>query len=373
MPEELTSLLADLVAIDSQNPVLVPGAPGEGELARYVAAWLDAAGFEVEVEEAAPRRPNVIGVAKGAGGGRTLMLNAHMDTVGFGGMEGALEPRVENGRLYGRGAYDMKGSLAAILVAARDAAAEELAGDVVVTAVADEEVASVGTGAVAATRRADGAIVAEPTELQVAVAHRGFVAFEVETVGRAAHGSRPELGIDAIAHMGHVLVGLHALDRSLRAEPSHRLLRSGSLHAGVIEGGIEFSTYPDKCLLTGERRTIPGETTDAVLRELVELLEQAEQEVEDLEASARVSFARDPFEVPDDDPLVELVMRHAGATSVVGVPFWTDAALLAGAGIPTVVFGPAGEGAHADEEWVDLASVERCAEVLAAVAREFCG
>jgi acetylornithine deacetylase len=370
--EELTTLLADLVGIDSQNPVLVPGAPGEEALARYVARWLEAAGFEVEVEEAAPQRPNVVGVARGSGGGQTLMLNAHMDTVGVGGMERALEPRVENGRLYGRGAYDMKGSLAAILVAARDAAAAQLAGDVVVTAVADEEAASIGTAAVAAARRADGAIVAEPTELQVAVAHRGFVAFEVETVGRAAHGSRPELGIDAIAHMGFVLVGLHALDRTLRAEPRHRLLRSGSLHAGVIDGGIEFSTYPDRCLLTGERRTVPGETTDAVLRELAEVLERAGREVEDFQGSARVSVARDPFEVPEDDPIVELVRRHAGASGVVGVPFWTDAALLAGAGIPTVVFGPAGEGAHADVEWVDLASVERCAEVLAAVTREFC-
>jgi acetylornithine deacetylase len=372
VPEELTSLLADLVGIDSQNPVLVPDAPGEEELARYVARWLDAAGFEVEVEEAAPRRSNVIGVARGSGGGRTLMLNAHMDTVGLGGMERALEPRVEDGRLYGRGAYDMKGSLAAILVAARDAAAAGLAGDVVVTAVADEEAASVGTAAVAAARPAHGAIVAEPTELQVAIAHRGFVAFEVETIGRAAHGSRPEFGIDAIAHMGYVLAGLHALDRSLRAAPSHPLLRSGSLHAGMIEGGVEFSTYPDRCLLTGERRTIPGETTDAVLHELVGLLERAGSDVEDFEGSARVSFARDPFEVPHDDPIVELVKRHAGATGVVGVPFWTDAALLAGAGIPTVVFGPAGAGAHADVEWVDLASVERCVEVLVAVTREFC-
>ena len=170
-----------------------------------------------------------------------------------------------------------------------------------------------------------------------------------------------------------MLVGLHALDRSLRAEPSHPLLRSGSLHTGVIEGGVEFSTYPDRCLLTGERRTIPGETTDVVLRELVELLERAGRDVEDFEGSARVSFARAPFEVPEDDPIVELVKRHAEASQVVGVPFWTDAALLAGAGIPTVVFGPEGAGAHADVEWVDLASVERCADVLVAVAREFCG
>ncbi len=372
MRAELTDLTASLVEIDSQSPDLVPGAAGEGELARFVAGWMVDAGFAVEVEEAAPGRPNVIGTARGSGGGKALMLNAHLDTVGLGGMEAPLEPRLEEGRLYGRGAYDMKASLAAILVAAREAAATGLSGDVVVTAVADEEFASVGTAAIAAARRADAAIVAEPTELGVAVAHRGFAAWELETTGRAAHGSRPDLGVDAIAHMGAVLAELIELDRTLRAGSPHPLVGTGSLHAGTIEGGAEFSTYPASCLVRGERRTIPGEKADQARAELEEVVVRAAERIPDLAVDVRVPLVREPFEVPEAESIVELVKRHAGSDEVVGVPFWTDAALLQAAGIPTVVFGPAGEGAHADVEWVDLESAERCAQALVGVACDFC-
>ena len=361
----LADLLADLVRIDSINPDLIEGAAGEEEIARFVARWLEGAGLEVEVEEVAPGRFNTLGVARGSGGGRTLLLNAHMDTVGVAGMERPFEPAVENGRLHGRGSYDMKAGLASIMLAGADAVRAGLAGDVIVTAVCDEEVASIGTARVAERCRADAAIVSEPTEMRLALAHKGFVGFEIETTGRAAHGSRPDLGIDAIAHMGHVLVGIEELDRRLRAEPTHPLLGSGSLHASVIEGGQEFSSYPERCLLKGERRTIPGETGAQVEGELRALLGEIDGEI-------RVVVAREPFETAKEAPIAELVARHAGGPEVVGVPFWADSALLASAGIPTVVFGPAGEGAHAVEEWVDLASAERCAEIYAAVARELC-
>jgi acetylornithine deacetylase len=370
--DELTQLTSDLVRIDSQSPDLVEGAAGEVEIATFVAEWLRAASFDVEVEEAAPGRPNVIGTASGSGGGRAVMLNAHLDTVGAGGVERPFEPRIEDGRLYGRGAYDMKASLAAIMVAARDAAAEGLRGDVVVTAVADEEFASVGTAAIARSRRADAALVAEPTELGVAVAHRGFAAWEIETTGRAAHGSRPDLGIDAIAHMGHVLAELDGVDRALRSGSGHPLVGTGSLHAGTIEGGAEFSTYPASCLVHGERRTIPGETVDDALAELESAIARVAERVLELQASARITLAREPFEVSENEEIVALVKRHAGREEVVGVPFWTDAALLQAVWIPTVVFGPAGEGAHADVEWVDLESVERCARTILGVARDFC-
>jgi acetylornithine deacetylase/succinyl-diaminopimelate desuccinylase-like protein len=363
---ELTELICDLVAIDSVNPDLVAGAAGEGEIARYVAAWLERAGLEVELEEVAPGRFNTVGIAPGRGGGRSLMLNAHMDTVGVAGMERPpFEPAVDDGRLYGRGAYDMKASLAAIMLAGREAKRRSLRGDVLVTAVCDEEVASIGTARVAERYGADAAIVAEPTELRLALAHKGFVAFELRTDGRAAHGSRPDLGADAIAHMGHALVRLEELDRLLRAEPTHPLLGSGSLHASLISGGQEYSSYPDHCLVQGERRTIPGESVDRVEQELRDLLGE-------LDGETRVVFAREPFEVGEEEPFVELVRRHAGEPEIVGVPFWADSALLAAAGIPTVVFGPAGEGAHAAVEWVDLAPVERCAEIYTAVAVELC-
>ncbi len=375
--DELTELTARLVAVDSVNPDLVAGGAGETEIARVVAAWLEDAGLEVEREEIAPGRWNVVAVAPGTGGGRTLMLNAHMDTVGVAGMDAPFEPRVEDGRLYGRGAYDMKGSLAAIMLAGARARALGLRGDVVVTAVADEEVASVGTAAIARTRRADGAIVAEPTELALAVAHRGFVAFEVEVHGRAAHGSRPDLGIDAIAKMGRVLVGLDELDRSLRASPTDPLLASGSVHASLIEGGQEYSSYPERCLLKAERRTIPGETPAAVEAEMRALLEHAGDGDPAFRADLRVEFARDPFQVDEREQIVESVRRHAtdvlgDVPPTIGVPFWTDAAILASAGIPTVLLGPSGEGAHAVVEWVALESVQRCAEIYVAVAREFC-
>ena len=359
----LTELAAELVTIDSVNPELVPGGAGEGELARFVAAWLTDAGLEVEVEEIAPGRPNVVGRARGSGGGDTLLLNAHMDTVGYEGMEAPLEPRVENGRLYGRGAYDMKGSLAAIMVAGAEAAQAGLRGDVLVAAVVDEEVFSIGAEAAARRYPAHAAIVAEPTELRLVVAHKGFVWMEIETKGRAAHGSRPDLGKDAVVGMGGVLTGLGALAEALLDNPLHPLLGNGSVHASLISGGVELSTYPESCVLSLERRTVPGET--------IELVEGQVREIAD-GAEVRTTFVREPFEVREDEPVVQAVLRHAGGPEVVGAPFWADSAVFAAAGIPTVVFGPGGEGAHAQVEWVDLAELERCKDVYVAVARELC-
>jgi len=357
--DELTQLTVDLVAIDSVNPALVPGGNGERDVALFVAAWCERHGLEVEL--VGEERPSVVARQRGSGGGRSLLLNAHLDTVGVAGMAAPYDPRVENGRLYGRGAYDMKGALAAILLAT--VAVEGLRGDVIVTAVADEELASIGTEAVLERVHADAAIVPEPTDLQLAVAHRGFVGFELETHGVAAHGSRPDLGVDAIVKMGHVLVALEQLDKRLQSGRRHPLVGAGSVHASLIEGGQELSSFPASCLLTAERRTIPGETATDVERELRELAG---------EATVRLIASRDPYEAPLEHPFVELVARVTGARELVGAPFWTDAALIAGAGIPTVLYGPAGEGAHAEIEWVDLASLERVRRVIVDTATEWC-
>jgi acetylornithine deacetylase len=370
--EELVRLAAELVAIDSVNPSLIAGAAGETEIARFVADWLKQVGLEVEVLEPEPGRPSVIGVARGTGGGRSLMLNAHLDTVGTAGMEAPFSARVEGARLYGRGALDMKGSLAAIMLAGRDATARGLRGDVIVTAVADEEAGSVGTEAVLERCRADAAIIAEPTWLRLAIAHRGFVGFEIAVAGRAAHGSRPERGLDAIVRMGRVLVGLEDLDRRLRSAPARALLGTGSAHASVIEGGQELSSYPERCTLLGERRTLPGETAADIELELAAILEEAGRDDADFRAEVSVPFARDAYELAADDPLVELVGRHAGEPERVGMPFWADSGLFAAAGIPTVLFGPGGEGLHETEEWVELADLERCRAVYLAVACELC-
>jgi acetylornithine deacetylase len=370
--DEFARLTAELVAIDSVNPSLVAGGAGEAEIARFVAAWLERAGLDVEILEPVAGRPSVVGVARGSGGGRSLLLNAHLDTVGTAGMEAPLSPRIEKGRLYGRGALDMKGSLAAIMLAGREAARLGLRGDVLVTAVADEEAGSIGMEAVLERYRADAAIVAEPTWLRLAIGHRGFVGFEITVAGRAAHGSRPERGIDAIVRMGRVLVRLEQLDRRLQSAPPHPLLGTSSAHASVIGGGQELSSYPDRCALLGERRTLPGETREDVVGELEAILAEAGRDDPDFQAAIDVPFARAAYELAENDPLVDLVRRHAGAPDLVGMPFWADSGLIAAAGIPTVLFGPGGEGLHEAEEWVELAELERCFAAYLAVASDFC-
>jgi acetylornithine deacetylase len=374
---ELAELLSALVAIDSVNPDVVPGGAGEGEIAGYVAGWLERAGLEVETHQAAPGRPNVVGVARGTGGGRTLLLNAHTDTVGVAGMDRGHKPRIEGNRLYGRGAYDMKAGLAAIMLAGAAAARAGLAGDVIVAAVADEEFASAGTRAIVERYRADAAIVTEPTELRLGIAHKGFVALQLETTGVAAHGSRPDLGVDAIVKMGRVLVALEQLDRSFRADGGHPLLGGGSLHASLIEGGQEFSSYPDRCVLGAERRTIPGESSELVLDQIQAALDGLAEQDADLHVSVKELIHREPFEIEPDEAIVQLVRGHAARVlgaepDLVGMSFWADSGLLAAAGIPTVLFGPGGEGAHAVVEWADLDEAERCTEILVAVAGDFC-
>jgi acetylornithine deacetylase len=375
--EEIAPLLGDLVAINSINPDLVPGAPGEAEIARYVAGWLEGRGLDVELIEAAPGRPNVVGIARGTGGGKTLLFNGHMDTVGKGDMPKPHQPEIRDGRLYGRGAYDMKGGLAACLVAAVEAKKRRLRGDVIVTAVVDEEYASLGTQALARRFHADGAIVAEFTELKLIVAHKGFVWMEIETRGKAAHGSRPDLGVDAIAMMGAVLVELKKLDRKLQANRTHPLLGSGSVHASLIQGGQELSSYPDHCILSIERRTLPGETPQQAEAELVEIVDRLKREDPTFNAVVRRGLDRSGMETSESAGIVQTlqsaavkVLKHPAP--ITGVPFWTDAALFSQAGIPSLLFGPSGEGAHAAEEWVDLASVQACAEVYLETALALC-
>jgi len=376
MPETLPELLTALVRIDSVNPALVPGAAGETGIAQFVADWLWGHGIEVVLDEAAPGRPSVIATVPGRGGGRSLLLNAHLDTVGTGHMPAPFEPVIREGRLYGRGSYDMKGGLAACLFALLGAREAGLRGDVILTAVADEEHASLGMQSVLRRVTADAAIVTEPTSLNLCVAHKGFTWHEVTTHGRAAHGSRPDLGTDAIAHMGRVLGRLEALGQDLASRPAHPLLGHASVHASLIQGGQELSSYPERCTLQVERRMLPGETLDTTRSEWNALLGELSRDPA-FHAEHRITLVRDAFGIPDDAPIVQVLHEQAtrvlgAAPAHIGLSFWMDAAFLASAGIPTVVFGPHGAGAHATEEWVDLASVEQCRAVLAATLRAFC-
>lgn len=374
-----TRVLRDLVGIDSVNPSLVPGAAGEAGIAAYTADALAALGADVARHEPAPGRISVVGRFAGTGGGRSLMLNAHYDTVGVDGMAEPFAASIRDGRLYGRGAYDMKGSLAACLGAVkalRDAGATH-AGDILVAAVADEEHASLGTADLVGRYAVDGAIVTEPTSLEVCVAHKGFAWLEVETAGRAAHGSRPDLGIDANLRMGRFLARLDALERDLRTRRVHPLLGPASLHAATLHGGTGLSTYAASCVARIERRTLPGETDAQVLAELQALLDALAAEEPGFQASLRLLLSRPPFEVTPDSPLVEAVAAAAATVlgrppRLVGETPWMDSALLAATGIDTVVIGPHGEGAHAAVEWVDLSSVVRLAEILARTATRYC-
>jgi acetylornithine deacetylase len=376
--EELEQMLSDLVSINSINPDLVPGSPGEAEIAHYIADWLKLNDLEVELVESVAGRPNVVGIARGAGGGKTLLLNGHMDTVGIAGMSDAHKPFIKEGRLYGRGSYDMKGGVVACMLAIAEARKQNLRGDVIFTAVIDEEYASVGTIDLANRFHADGAIVAEFTELQLILAHRGFVWLEVETIGKAAHGSRPDLGLDAIVKMGKVLIELEKLDQNLRANPTHPLLGSGSLHASLIQGGQELSSYPERCLLSVERRILPGESPEAVETEFLKIIQDIQKSDPSFNAVVRRGIDRSPLETSEGADIVKAIQSASVKAlnhppQIAGVQFWTDAAVLSAAGIPSVLFGPAGSGAHAVEEWVDLASVKTCSEIYLETAMNFCG
>ena len=379
MPEPdaafVTATLAELVRISSINPAFTGGRTDEREIAGYVAAALAALGCEVTRHEPAPGRVSVTGRLSGARPGRSLMLYAHMDTVGVEGMTDPFSGAVRDGRLFGRGAYDMKCGLAACLgaVKALRDAGTPIGGDVVVCAVADEETESLGMRDILERIRTDAAIVTEPTELELCVAHKGFCWIEVVTEGRAAHGSRFALGVDANMRMGRFLAALDGLEQRLRAMPPHPLLGPPSLHAAVLQGGTGASTYAARCRLEIERRTLPGETADSVMQEIGELIATLRAADPGLEIDHRLLLARDPFEVAPDAAIVAAVRsaaaeRLGNPPATNGVSFWMDAALIASAGIETVVIGPAGAGAHAAEEWVDVQSVVELAGILAAAA-----
>ena len=371
-------LLKELVSINSVHPDLVPGAAGEIEIAAFCAQWLEARGFEVHRLEERKGRPSIVGIAKGRGGGRSLMFNGHVDTVTHAGYDGdPLLPKVEGGNIYGRGAFDMKSGVAAMMVAAAKAAKHGLSGDILVACVADEEYASLGTAEVARHFKADAAVVTEPSHLELTLAHKGFVWFDVIVEGRAAHGSRPDIGIDAIAKAGHFLVALEAYGQKLLAEKGHPVLRTGSVHASIIKGGEELSSYPASCRISIERRTIPQETGDSVEEELTAILHGIARRVPDFRYSLERGLERVPFEAKTDEPIVACVRKHAtkalGHTPKIrGEPFWTDCAILKEAGIPSLLFGADGAGAHAATEWASIESVETLARILEQTAVEFC-
>ena len=375
--DQVRDLLEALVSIDSVNPELVPGGAGEAKIAAYIADWLRKAGAAVEVDEPRPGRVSVIARAPGTGGGRSLLLNGHIDTVGVAGMKNAHTPRVEGDKLFGRGSYDMKSGIAAAMLTLAAAIELRLRGDIILTAVCDEEHASIGTEAALKRVSANAAIVIEPTGLDVVIAHKGFAWFTVETSGVAAHGSRPDLGVDAIVAMGKVLSGLGRLNQILAQGARHALLGPASIHASLISGGQELSSYPEHCKLSVERRTIPGESLSKIQDEIKSILDQELTLDPTFKGTFTTGLVREPLEISEAEPIVA-TLRTTAASQLKreprfqGFSGWTDAALIAAAGIPTVIFGAGGGGAHAVEEWCNLSEALTCHQVLLAMAAAFC-
>ena len=375
---DAVSLARALIKIDSRNPTLAPDSPGEGECAHFLASVLDDWGFSVEVLDSVPNRPNII-ARLGPADAPALMLNGHLDVVGVEGMvHQPFDAELSGNRIYGRGSSDMKGGIAAMCAAAADVADTACDRQILVTAVVDEEYDSLGMRAlISAGIRAHAAIITEPTRLAICPAHRGFVWLEIAFKGKAAHGSRYDIGVDAITHAGLVLAELDKLEKTRVSGPRHALLGRGSLHASTIRGGVGLSTYPEECILAIERRTLPGESSEKALAEIRDAFAAVRAGHPELEARVTLTTAQLPSDVPVDSAVVQRLRgameRENVPVNIEGLSAWTDAALLNEAGVPTICFGPGDIGlAHAAEEFVQVEEINVAKRVLTRVVREWC-
>jgi acetylornithine deacetylase len=375
---DAVALARTLIKIDSRNPTLAPDSPGEGDCARALAAVLEDWGFSVELTNSIPSRPNVV-ARLGPTGAPALMLNGHLDVVGVEGMiHEPFAAEARDGRIYGRGSADMKGGLAAMCAAAVAGVGSNASKQILIAAVVDEEYESLGLRALLeAGVRADAAIITEPTRLAICPAHRGFAWFDVSLRGRAAHGSRYDIGVDAITHAGLLLAELDELERTRDSGPRHRLLGRGSLHASKIRGGVGMSTYPEECDLAIERRTLPGESAEQAMREITDACERIKARRPEFDARVTLSTAQLPSDVPTDAPIVKRLQgaleRENVPVKIEGLSAWTDAALLNEAGIPAICFGPGDIAlAHAAEEFVPVEEIATATRVLTRVVREWC-
>ncbi|KPU42751.1 acetylornithine deacetylase [Oxobacter pfennigii] len=379
--KELLQVLKDMISIESVNPSLCPGGAGEAKIAEYIGNYLKSIGLDVKYQEINKGRVNVIGILKGSGGGKSLMLNGHTDTVSIEGMDiEPLNPVYKDGKVYGRGSIDMKGGLASMIGAAKALINGniKLKGDVYFTFVADEEYESIGTEEIVKEYKADGAVVCEPTDLKVCVAHKGFAWIKIEIFGKAAHGSIPQYGVDAILKAGKILSEIDKLSESLLNSKKHKLLGTPSVHCSIIKGGTELSTYPYYCTIEIERRTIPGESYETVNEEIKNILDKIASGDTDFKCKYEIFFHRPPLEVSLEEPVVKVLMEVAGdiykkEPGIMGMSGWLDSSILDKASIPAVIFGPSGEGLHAATEYVDFASVVDTSKVLANTIIKFCG
>ncbi|MCP3967562.1 MAG: ArgE/DapE family deacylase [Lentisphaerae bacterium] len=375
----LVDIAVKLIQIDTRNASLCSDGPGESECVKYLAELYQKLGIDYTIHKLSSKQANIVAKIKGKGKGKTLLFNAHMDTVGTEGMKDPFSGKIENGRLYGRGSQDMKASLAAIIAAAKAIIDNkiELDGDLLIAAVSDEEYSSAGTMDLIKHYTADAAVITEPTDFSLVTAHRGFIWYEIETVGKAAHGSKYNVGIDANMHMGRFIAELDKLEQKLRKRRPDPLVGLPSLHAALIQGGTDISTYSGKCTLKVERRTVPGEKEVEITNEIQSIIDEISKNDSNFKATVKPFFQRPQFKVSHDSAIVKTAQKVLNnhfdtKCSYSGAPFWTDAALLSEAGTDCIILGPVGKGLHTTEEWVDVSSIKKLSYILANIALIYC-
>jgi acetylornithine deacetylase len=364
-PDDVVELTAALAAIDSVNPDLVPGGAGEQAMADYVAAWCEARGLQVHRTQAAAGRPNVVAVRKGSGGGRSLLFNGHMDTVGSTGAE-TMRVFREGGRIHGRGVLDTKGGLAAAMIAAASIRSGELAGDVIVAAVADEEMGSVGTEALVRDWQPDAAVVLEPTDLCVIRSHRGWAMVRAQFTGVPSHTSRPDRGVNAVLAAARASVAVHTLDQ--RWQPRGDVASRPLVLVNATQSEGSPATVPDRCTLLVELRTVAPDEEEQI-DAAIDAIRGAAGECS---VDVGVTLHRRAMSLADDHPFLHTVVDVVGGQPA-SAPYWTDAALHEAAGTPAVVLGPTGEGLHEHLEWVTEDSLRELMVMLGDIARRWSG
>jgi len=383
---EARDLLVDLVSIDSVNPSLVPGGAGEENVAKRIAEYTKAWGFPTRIDYITPTRPNVVAVLGGKIAGEQaldqrhgFMINGHIDVVGVQGMTDPFKPRVEGDRVYGRGASDMKNGVVAGLLAMKaiQESGIKLAKSVLFTGVADEEYASIGTEDIAKHYDADAALIMEGGPLPT-VSHKGFAWITVETFGNAVHGSNYAQGIDAIAMMGRFLARVDALNEGYAKDVPHPLRGRKSIHASLVRGGKELSTYPDHCHAEFERRTLPKEDPASIVDEFSTIIAGLRAEDPRFNAKVTLDFVRWGYEIDPDHTLVENLREairdnYGEDLPVRGASGWMDSAVLGAKGIPTAIFGIGGHGGHDLVEWSEISRLVRYARVVADLIVKVCG
>ena len=369
MENRITRILRELVQINSVNLTLA-GGPGEKEIAEFIAQYLIQLGLDPEIQLVAPDRTNVVALIPGINHNDSLLLNGHLDTVGVEGIDAPFSLRKDGDKLYGRGAYDMKGSVAIMLLLAKYFTQQPPPMDILLTFAADEEDKSLGMDYMVKKWLPNirplpsYGIFMEPTELEIGVSHKGFTWYEIEISGKAAHGSRPSEGIDAILPLRSALEELYNIQSELLKSVADPYLGHATLHAAIIEGGTALSVLAARSRLQWERRTLPAESQNNLNQELERVIEAVRNLPGNHEVKGRPIFARQPYEISKDAKIITHLQAAAPQSKLVGVSFWADSAICGRAGVPCVLFGPVGHGAHAVDEWVSLKSLISVYEVL---------